>query len=281
MTHALPMPTLDHVVINARDRLDQAADTYARLGFSLTPRGHHSLGSMNHLAMFGTDYLELIAIPPGSSARPEIMAAPLGLNGLVFGTEDASATHQALCAAGVAMDPPQSFSRPVEAGGQTANAAFTTTHLARATTEAGRVYFCQHQTRHLVWRDEWRHHANGAVGIVRAVISAENPASLGAVFRRMFGATAVRETEDGCAVIVGLSSIDIVTPGALWEMYGTAGAESRGRREFMAALTLRTRSLDATECALQAGGIKGAERIGASILVPANQAMGTTLEFTI
>ena len=53
----LPLATLDHVVINARDDMDHAADVYRRLGFTLTERGYHSLGSMNHLAMFGTDYL--------------------------------------------------------------------------------------------------------------------------------------------------------------------------------------------------------------------------------
>jgi hypothetical protein len=61
----LPVPTIDHVVVNVRDRLDQGAQAYRRLGFTLTPRGYHSLGSMNHLAIFGTDYLELIAARPG------------------------------------------------------------------------------------------------------------------------------------------------------------------------------------------------------------------------
>src|ERR1700758_1633752 len=97
----LPVPTLDHVVINARDDMDRAADIYRRLGFTLTPRGYHTLGSMNHLAMFGTDYLELIAAPPGDTQRPEIMETAEGLNGLVFGTEDSAATYAALQQAGV------------------------------------------------------------------------------------------------------------------------------------------------------------------------------------
>ena len=53
---------IDHVVILVRD-LDRAADTYARLGFTLTPRGFHSLGSQNHCVMFGNDYFELLAVP--------------------------------------------------------------------------------------------------------------------------------------------------------------------------------------------------------------------------
>ena len=55
MKPEFPVPTLDHVVVNVHDRIDAAAETYRRLGFTLTPRGYHTLGSMNHLAMFGTD----------------------------------------------------------------------------------------------------------------------------------------------------------------------------------------------------------------------------------
>ncbi len=236
---------------------------------------------MNHLAMFGTDYLELIAVPPGDTGRPEIMAAPIGLDGLVFGSEDAAATYAALREADVPIDPPQAFSRPVTIDGREADARFRTTRLPRTATPAGRFYFCQHLTRDLVWRDAWRHHANGAVGIARAVIVAEDPEGLGGLFRRMFGSQAVRSTDDGYALIVGLSRFDVVTPAALWEMFGDAAAESRGRADYMAALSLRTVSLDATERALEAGGIRGVDRIGASVLVPASEAFGVTLEFTI
>jgi hypothetical protein len=281
MKPVFPIPTLDHVVVNARDRIDDAADTYRRLGFTLTPRGYHTLGSMNHLAMFGTDYLELIAAKPGDDSRPEIMASPLGLDALVFASEDAAATYEALRQAEVSIDPPQQFSRPVEAGGQIRDAAFRTTRLPRSAGGAGRFYFCQHLTRDLVWRDEWRHHANGAVGVARAVIAAEEPEILGGLFAQMFGPQAVRATDDGCALILGLARFDVVHPGAIWEMFGGAAPDSRGRRDYMAALTFRTLSLDAAETALEAGGVRGVDRIGTSVLVPATEAFGVTIEFSV
>ncbi|MGD0104668.1 MAG: VOC family protein [Rhodopila sp.] len=310
MPPVFPVPTLDHVVVNARDRLDDAAHTYRRLGFTLTPRGYHTLGSMNHLAMFGTDYLELIAARQDDDSRPEIMAAPFGLDGLVFGTEDATATFEALRRNGVPIDPPRQFSRPVETNpielrkeigsrfgigtgvgnqgeaalrsrGGTRDAVFRTTRLPRSGTPAGRFYFCQHLTRDLVWRDEWRHHANGAVGVARAVIAAEQPSVLGALFARMFGSRAVRPADDGYTLVLGLSRFDVVTPMALWEMFGEAAPDSRGRPDYMAALTLRTLSLDAVETALEAGGIRGWDRIGASVLVPAREAFGVTIEFSV
>jgi hypothetical protein len=291
MPSLFPVPTLDHVVINARDRIDEAAELYRRLGFTLTPRGYHTLGSMNHLAMFGTDYLELIAAEAGDDRRPEIMGAPLGLNGLVFATEDAEEIYERLLRADVATDPPRQFSRPVEvsngeAGSGVAviarrDAVFRTTQVQRAQTPAGRFYFCQHLTRDLVWRDAWRHHANGAVGVARAVIAAEQPGLLGGMFARMFGHRAVRPADDGCSLILGLSRFDVVTPMALWEMFGEAAPDSRGRQDYMAALTIRTVSLDAVETALEAGGIRGWDRIGTSVLVPAREAFGVTLEFSV
>jgi Glyoxalase-like domain len=281
MQPVFPVPTLDHVVVNVRDRLDEAADTYRRLGFTLTPRGYHTLGSMNHLAIFGSDYLELIAAQPGNDSRPEIMGAPFGLDGLVFGTEDAAETYEVLRRNELPIDPPQQFSRPVAVGGESRDAVFRTTRLPRSASPAGRLYFCQHLTRDLVWRDEWRHHTNGAVGIARAVIAAEEPEITGRLFAQMFGSHTVRSTDDGCSLILGLSRFDVVHPGALWEMFGGAAPDSRGRRDYMAALTFRTLSLDAAETALEAGGIKGVDRIGTSVLVPATEAFGATLEFSV
>ena len=111
----LPVATLDHVVINARDDMDRAADIYTRLGFTLTERGYHSLGSMNHLAMFGTDYLELIAVPKGAtSGRLDLLNFPFGLNGLVFGSEDSAVTYASLTKAGVPIEAPVEFTRPVK-----------------------------------------------------------------------------------------------------------------------------------------------------------------------
>ena len=59
---------LDHAVLRVDD-LDRAAADFARMGFTLAPRGRHSLGTENHCLMFGFDYLELLWVPPGSRRR--------------------------------------------------------------------------------------------------------------------------------------------------------------------------------------------------------------------
>jgi hypothetical protein len=81
---ALPSPVIDHVVIDVRDHIDEAMRCFASLGFLLTPRGRHTLGSVNHLAMFATDYLELLGFGEDGATRTELARFPRGFNGLVF-----------------------------------------------------------------------------------------------------------------------------------------------------------------------------------------------------
>ncbi len=271
----LPVPALDHVVINVRDGLDAAADLYERLGFTLTPRGHHTLGSSNNLAVLGTDYLELLGVQPGAASRADVLDWPAGLNGLVFKTFDSDATYAALQSAGLPVLPPQAFSRPVETpGGAAGDAAFRTVRLEREAVPAGRLFFCHHLTPQLVWQDAWRRHANGALG----VIAAEDPAEPAALLVRLFGADAVRRHAAGFTLLAGLSRIDIVTPAALAAEFGAAAPEAAGRGQFMAALTLRTASLDRAAAAAQAGGIAAVREPG-RLVVPAGTLGGMTLVF--
>jgi hypothetical protein len=270
-----PVPTLDHVVVNTRDRLDDAAAVYQRLGFTLTPRGFHTLGSANHLAMFGTHYLELIGVMSADSPRRDVLDHPIGLNGLVFGTEDAAALHAALTEASVAAAPAKQFSRPVDLPGGARDAIFRTVHVTPAEVWPGRIYFCEHLTRDLVWRDAWMHHPNGTVGVARVLLASDDPRRLGALFGRMFGDETVREVAGGVSLVVGLTTVDVMSHAAVEARLGEAAAAD-DRPEYMAALTLRTLSLARTEAALHdVPLVRAPDRL----TVPAAAAFGCALEF--
>jgi hypothetical protein len=275
----LPAATLDHVVINARDDMDRAADVYRRLGFTLTERGYHSLGSMNHLAMFGTDYLELIALPKGATTgRLDLLTFPFGLNGLVFGSEDSAITYSELSKAGVPVEAPVEFTRPVKYSGGEGDARFRTVRMKNGVVPYGRVYYCHHFTRDLVWRDEWRHHANGTVAVARATIVEPDPAKGARLYADMFGPDNVRDIKGGKTVVIGNSRFDIVGEAALRERFGAAAPDPEGRPAYMAGLSLRTVALNKVEQALRAGKIDF-NREDARIVVPARQAINTVLEF--
>jgi len=142
-----PRPAFDHLVINARDRLDDAEACYRGLGFTLTPRGYHTLGSINHCAVFGHDYLELVGIGThAKEVRGELMRFPEGLNGIVFATDDAVSLYMTLAEAGAPVELPVVFSRPVNLGARTADARFRVVRVKAEAAPYGRVYFCQHFT---------------------------------------------------------------------------------------------------------------------------------------
>lgn len=147
---------LDHLVVNSHFALDSSAELFRALGFNLTPKGFHSLGSVNHLIMFSDHYLELIGLPAqGEPLREELLDSPPGIDGLVFASSDAQASERSLRDAGFQLQPLQHFSRAVVSGEARGEARFTTLRLAPGSFSAGRVYFCQHHTPEWVWRDEW------------------------------------------------------------------------------------------------------------------------------
>jgi Glyoxalase-like domain len=162
------MLVLDHIVFNARDRMDEVVDLFCRLGFTVAPRGHHTLGSINHVITFGGDYLELLGYPPGKppAKRPELASHPIGLMATVIATTDADATRSELIGRGLQPRPVQMFSRPVDLGGGVVqDAAFRVTRLEPDAVPGTWFYYCQHLTPELVWRPEWQAHPNGASAI--------------------------------------------------------------------------------------------------------------------
>lgn len=268
---------LDHVVIDVRDRIDEAMRCFQSLGFQLTPRGHHTLGSVNHLAMFATDYLELLGFAD-DAVRPEIMRFPVGLNGLVFKTADADSTHLQAAAAGLPVLPVQSFSRPVSFDGTTRDARFRTTRLDPAQVALGRVYFCEHQTPDLVWRPEWQTHPNGARAIARVVVATADPQRTAGLFRGLFGHDAVADHDGRQIIGAGTARVELSTPDAVSDQFGGAAAEPAGRPEYMAALGIRVRSLAAAGQFLHS--VPGLRLEPHRLVVPAGAAFNTAIAFS-
>jgi hypothetical protein len=274
----LSPPVLDHVVIDVRDRIDDAMRCFSALGFQLTPRGHHTLGSANHLAMFATDYLELLGFGEDGATRTEIARFPAGLNGLVFKTTDADLVHRHSAEAGLPVLPVQSFSRPVALDGATRDARFRTTRLDADKIAMGRVYFCEHLTPDLVWRAEWQAHPNGARAIARVVVATADPQRTAVLFRDLFGGHAVTERDGRQVMTAGTAAVELALPKALADEFGEAAAEPAGRAEYMAALGIKVRSLpEAAQQLRQVSGVRAEPR---RLVVPAAVGFNTTIVFS-
>jgi hypothetical protein len=235
---------LDHVVINVLFDMDRAAALMSQLGFTLTPRGYHSLGSINHLMMFEHDYLELIGLPSGKDVlRKEVLESPRGLNGLVFHAKDIDACQSVLRASGLAVLDPQSFSRPVTIDGVEHLARFRTVRTAPELFEAGRVYYCQHYTPELVWHRPWMSHPNSVGGLSELVIVSSNLETDVPRYAKAAHAPSELRGDDWTIVLPHGFRLTLISPARYRERYGDQCVEADGRQSFFGSVVLNAPDL--------------------------------------
>ena len=282
MTLSAPVPRLDHAVINVADRLDQASAQFRRLGFQLTERGHHSLGSSNHLAVFGDNYLELLGFEPGrGELRQDLWQSPPGLSGLVWKTGDAGAVWRYLESQDLDGEPPARFSRPVLLPDGTEDVArFHTVRLRPTLIANGRSFFCEHETPHTVWQDAWRHHPNGVTDIVEFVVVAEDPASAMLPYSRLFGPQRVTACDEGAFVLkAGVATVRFASTGYALQRFEGLPLDYDGSAR-MAGLSLRTTDLSLVKACLTEGTVPFREDEHA-IIIDAEHAFGVALRFEL
>jgi len=273
-------PVLDHAVVNVADTLDEAAAQYARLGFQITPRGHHTLGSSNNLAVFAENYLEILGYLPGrDQSRPGMWRHPRGLLGLVFKGEDAASLYADMRGRGVPVDEPLHFSRPVELPEGTRDARFSVVAVSDGTLQNGRTYFCCHHTPEVVWRPQWLAHPNGAQTITEFVIASHQPARTAALYDQMFGPGVLQAEEGGVAFQAGNARVLVLDPKAVAARYADAALVSADGSDRMVGLGFRTASLAQARSVVQAAHAETRALSGGGFVVPHSFAANVALAF--
>lgn len=263
---------IDHVVVLVRD-LDQASNAYARMGFRLTPRGYHTLGSENHCLMFAGDYVELLAVPkphPAMQYFTDFLAGGEGLGAIALATDDAAGAHAEFAATGIVTDPPLDFSRPVENLG---DAAFRILQLPPELSPGCRMFLCQHFTRELVWRRGYGKHPLGVTGIAGLAVIA--PAAAG--YERLLNERA-QPIEEGERVDTGSAPIAICREDRLARRLAGARLPARARPA-VAALFLRVADRARAASRLREGGFSPIVLRDGSLAIGADQAHGVALVF--
>ena len=263
---------LDHVVILVRD-LDRARDTYERLGFTLTPRGYHSLGSQNHCIMFGRDYIELMAVPkphPAIQYFSDFLANGEGLGAIALATDDAAGAHAELTRSGIAAEAPLDLSRPVEGLGE---ARFRLVQLPPGQTPGCRMFLCQHLTREIVWRPEYQSHSVGATEIAAVAVVAEDAAGYAGVFDHK-----PRRIREGLLVESGSAPVVLSDLQKIAVRLERASLPKRAP-PFVAALFIRVADRVAAAAALRRGGCSPLVLKDGSCAIGADQANGVALVF--
>ena len=259
---------IDHAVIMAKD-LDKAAESWKRLGFTVSPRGTHSahMGTGNYTIMLDPDYLELLGV-----LTPTELNAPArafldkreGIERIAFTAVDAAEGAEEIRAHGYAPVGPTDFERPVSMPNGTLSAAkFHTFQWPVAEAPGGvRIFACQHKTRETVWIPALMRHANAAKRLRQVLLAAPDPAAEAAHLSRMIDRAPRNEADGAVTVPSGGDRADFVflTKVQLSRRYPDVPLDALPERG-SAGLVILSGDAAATEKALGAACV----RSGASI----------------
>lgn len=244
---------IDHLVIAVRD-LEKAREAYAKLGFTITPRGRHTeLKSINHTFMFGADdYVELLAVEephPVTAYYSDFLKAREGIAAVALKTDDARAARKQLVEAGFKASEAVDFGRPVALPEGTRDARFSITQIDPSQTPGGRVFLCQHHTRDVVWRPEYVEHENSAAGLAALVVAADDVDGVAGAYAKLFG-TSVEQRGPARVVPTGDTPIVVAEPAALHWAW-TSDPVLTAPRPFLAGMVVRVKDEERAQQALQ------------------------------
>jgi len=274
---------IDHAVVMVKD-LDQAAENYKRLGFTVSPRGTHSahMGSGNYTIMFDPDYMELLGVLAATEhnapARAFLDKRGEGIERIAFTAVDSTAGAEEIRARGFPPVGPVDFERPVTLpNGSISAAKFRVFQWPVEEAPGGvRIFACQHKTRETVWIPELMKHANAAKRLKQVLIASPEPAKEAAHLSRLIDREPRTEADGAIAVPSGGDRADFVfaTLEQLGKRYPgvpLAGIPERGG----AGLVFVSGDLAASEKALGSAAI----RSGSAVCAAPKSANGTLLAF--
>ncbi|WP_296577712.1 VOC family protein [Phreatobacter sp.] len=217
---------IDHLLTYVRDGA-AAADTFRRLGFTLSPVSQiESMGITNQMVLFadaapGTaNFIELMSVSDPARLPPP-MAALLGgeerIKSMVLSTEDAFRCHAHLAAQGLPFAAPIHVRREWRLDdGTSVHPEFDVIlpQTAGLTFNACRYHNVEHYRR-----PDWTTHPNGVTGLDAALVVAPDPAALADRFARILHCPVRRH--DGCHIVAaGGVTLDIFAPEDLSTRYG-------------------------------------------------------------
>jgi catechol 2,3-dioxygenase-like lactoylglutathione lyase family enzyme len=263
---------IDHIIIAVRE-LEAARRGWARLGFTLTPRGRHiGQGTANYCIMFGRDYLELLGFVERDEHAHRLetfLAQREGPMSVAFTPENnAEATADALAARGLHPSLPRALGRALELPEGTVTPRFSLLNLPTQETPSLDCFICGQLTPELVRRPEWLTHPNGVTGIAAVHLVTEDPAALAPAYRRLFGDDRVATTVRGVEVDTGRNTLVFARPAL-------SGADIPPPA--ITALELRIADRAATEAYLKRAGIAFMSLPDGRLAVSPGEANGTSL----
>lgn len=198
-----------------RDSLSELSATFMNQGFQLTPLAYHNLGSSNRLIMLDSSYIELLGWEKGKPIqRAEIANQAIGLDALVFRTDDADACYAQLKETGFAINPVQDLSREGEFMGETVLVQFKTVRFSEQPIPGLRIYFCEHLNPEYVWQKAWLSHPNKMGYLPKITLTSPDITQTAAALQKLLNLSKQSVVSSANAIRICLPNIELdIQPG--------------------------------------------------------------------
>ena len=284
---------LDHIVHAVRD-LDAAADFYRRAGFTVSARNVHPWGTHNHVVQFPGFFIEVLTVgEPGKLhekphaeglarvfgiANRDFIARGEGFSMLALESRDIDADAEDFQRHGIGMSQALPFTRDAKLpDGSTVTVGFTLAFARDAMSPGTSFFAIQHRDPAMFYKKELQQHANGASGVLGAVLVADNPADHHIFLGAVTGVRDLHSSSIGVTAPTPRGDVEIMEAVSFRDQFGTV-PNLDGEGAALKGLRLNVPDLAATERALASGGIVSHRHVG-RLVVPPEAAFGATLIF--
>ena len=283
------MKGIDHLVLCGRDH-QAMRETYAALGFTLTPKARHPFGTGNSLIQLEGCFLELLSVfEPGKIPEPvegqfsfaafnrDFLARREGMSMLVLDSVDAPADVAAFRAAGLQTYEPFDFSRKARLpSGKEATVGFSLAFATHPAMPDTAFFTCQQHAPEHFWKTEYQRHANRALTVLEVCLVAERPEDY-VGFLSAFAGFPAATVADGVTVRTARGNVTCLTQHGFEKSFRRPAPDvKRGPR--FAAFTIGVRRMARLEESLANSGY-ALHRDGPHRAVLSVDVNGSTLAF--
>jgi hypothetical protein len=279
---AADYPDIDHLAHFLPD-IEHAGDALTRLGFTLTPFSAQShrlepggplapAGTGNRCVMLKRGYLEFLTSThdtPNAAQLRSAIQRYTGVHLIAFGTQTPDADFRRLSTNGFSPLAPVALQRQVGTESGEATARFTVVRAAPAAMAEGRIQFCQHHTRDVVWQSRWLTHANHGVGLAGVILCVADPQEAAHRYARFTGLPAQASGTTWRLGSTMKGYLLFVSPESLHQSLGI----SAPALPWIAGCIIDSDDLSATQA------IVNGSRIGQRLLVKLDASLGGIMIF--
>lgn len=277
---------LDHLMVSAKN-VEDIAETYGRMGFTLTPRSGLP-GMSNRLVCFAPpsadrcNFVEFLSLEDPAQA-PQIMSdillPPDRPVSMVMVSDDTAACAQTLESKGLQVSEPWHLKRDWSLpDGEVISPEFI---VAIPTVGQAPVYWnvCQYITPEHYRRPEFLVHRNTVTRFSGALAVAADPAAAADHYVRFWDADVSAAPEGGVRIALDNMWLSIATPDQVAARYANAGLTETGPDARLFGFAAEAADMERLSETLEAGGFDARPDDHRGLWLPPDQTHGCLIHF--